>query len=248
MLTPTGRGLPDHRQRRPTADHPQMSKLRWTRTTSEDDVTGLGFTIMVGSDPPNLSRDRSKRPASLAPFLLTDFSGRVPTVKLRAVRPGEPARRPMTVTEAATTGIIGICWWRCGLVLLGVWRIRAHGRRHWRRCRVVCWRLLGSLRRWTPRVAGTLWATLRQPLMRGGLLPEMAMSDLAPATRQNDLGFCDHCPPRPASRHNLSGSEGGARYVDFLHLAHSRQLAVVANDVLSTAMQYLTSGSSAGSR
>jgi hypothetical protein len=35
----------------------------------------------------------------------------------------------MTVTKAAATGTIGICWWRCGLGSLRVWRIRTHGRR-----------------------------------------------------------------------------------------------------------------------
>jgi hypothetical protein len=63
------------------------------------------------------------------------------------------------------------------------------GLRLWLRCRGVCWWLLRSLRRWTLRVVATQSATLQQPLMRGGLLPETAMSDLAPTTRRNDLGF-----------------------------------------------------------
>jgi hypothetical protein len=44
-----------------------------------------------------------QRPAS-RPFLLTAFFWRPPMAKLRAVRPGEPPRRQLTVSQAAKDG------------------------------------------------------------------------------------------------------------------------------------------------
>jgi hypothetical protein len=108
-------------------------------------------------------------------------------VKLRAVRPGEPGRRPLTVSQAAKDGTR-----RDLLVALRIRSARAVedpgtpapalaalSRRLWRSLRI--------LRRWTLRVVAMLSAMLQQPLTRSGLFPEPAGP--APTTRRNDLGF-----------------------------------------------------------